>query len=219
MSIEGLIVGIIAILVGLGLCFAGLKYFLLLLPVWGAIVGFVIGSNMMHHLFGLEHPFLGGTTGIIVGIVVAVAFAILSYLYYYFAVIVAGGAIGFLAGIGIMGIIGLNGPVAWIVGIVVAVIFAIAFIQLAMPIWLAIWATAIGGASAIITGLAVLLGTVKVADMNYGFLTALWNAPNVGIIWIAAGVVLAIVGVFAQLRMIGEAAQAISKQQYQNPGM
>jgi len=218
MSIEGLIVGIIAILVGLGLCFAGLKYFLLLLPVWGAIVGFVIGSNMMHHLFGQE-PFLAGTTGIIVGVVVAIAFAVLSYLYYYFAVIVAGGAIGYLFGIGIMGIFGLDGIVAWIVGLIVAVVFAIAFIQLAMPIWLAIWATAIGGASAIITGLAVLLGTVKVADMNYGFLTALWNAPNVGIIWIAAGVVLAIVGVFAQMRMIGEAAQAISKQQYQNPGM
>lgn len=218
MSIEGLIVGIIAILVGLGLCFAGLKYFLLLLPVWGAIVGFVIGSNMMHHLFDSE-PFLAGTTGIIVGIVVAVAFAVLSYLYYYFAVIVAGGAIGYLLGIGIMGIFGLDGVVAWIVGLIVAVVFAIAFIQLAMPIWLAIWATAIGGASAIITGLAVLVGTVTVADLNYGFLTALWNAPGVGIIWIGAGIVLAIAGVFAQLKMIGEAAQAISKQQYQNPGM
>ena len=218
MSIEGIIVGLVALLVGLGLCFAGIKYFLLLLPVWGAVVGFVAGSNLWYAISPTD-GFLATTIAIVIGVVVAIAFAALSYLYYYVAVIIAGGALGYLLGIGLMGLIGLTGILAWIVGLIVAVVFAGFFLRTAMPIWLAIWATAIGGASAIVTGLAVLIGHVKVGDLNYGFLKALWEAPDVGIIWIIVGVVLAVAGFFAQTKMLGEAVVAISKEQYANPGM
>lgn len=219
MSIEGILVGIIALLVGLGLCFAGLKYFLLLLPVWGAIVGFLAGSNLWYAISPTD-GFLATTIAIVVGIVFAVVFAALSYLYYYVAVIIAGGAIGYLLGIGFMGIFGLTGIVAWIVGLIVGVVFAGFFLRTGMPIWLAIWGTAIGGASAIVTGLAVLIGHVKVQDMNYGFLKALWEAPDVGFIWIGVGIVLAVVGAFAQMKMVGEAMEAaITREKYANPGM
>lgn len=218
MSIEGIIVGLVALLVGLGLCFAGIKYFLLLLPVWGAVVGFVAGSNLWYAISPTD-GFLATTIAIVIGVVVAIAFAALSYLYYYVAVIIAGGAIGYLLGIGFMGIFGLTGILAWIVGLIVGAAFALFFLRTAMPIWLAIWATAIGGASAIVTGLAVLIGHVKVGDLNYGFLKALWEAPDVGIIWIIVGVVLAVAGFFAQTKMLGEAVVAISKEQYANPGM
>ena len=218
MSIEGIIVGLIALLVGLALCFAGIKYFLLLLPVWGAVVGFIVGSNLWYAI-SPNDGFIATTIAIVIGIVVAVAFAALSYLYYYVAVIIAGGALGYLLGIGVMGIFGLTGIVAWIVGLIVAVLFAGFFLRTAMPIWLAIWATAIGGASAIVTGLGIFLGQVKLEDLNYGILNALWQAEGVGPLWIVVGVVLAVVGFFAQTKMVGEAIQAIGKEQYANPGM
>ena len=218
MSIEGIIVGLIALLVGLALCFAGIKYFLLLLPVWGAVVGFIVGSNLWYAI-SPNDGFIATTIAIVIGIVVAVAFAALSYLYYYVAVIIAGGALGYLLGIGVMGIFGLTGIVAWIVGLIVAVLFAGFFLRTAMPIWLAIWATAIGGASAIVTGLGIFLGQVRLEDLNYGILNALWQAEGVGPLWIVVGVVLAVVGFFAQTKMVGEAIQAIGKEQYANPGM
>ena len=218
MSIEGIIVGLIALLVGLALCFAGIKYFLLLLPVWGAVVGFIVGSNLWYAI-SPNDGFIATTIAIVIGIVVAVAFAALSYLYYYVAVIIAGGALGYLLGIGVMGIFGLTGIIAWIVGLIVAVLFAGFFLRTAMPIWLAIWATAIGGASAIVTGLGIFLGQVKLEDLNYGILNALWQAEGVGPLWIVVGVVLAVVGFFAQTKMVGEAIQAIGKEQYANPGM
>jgi hypothetical protein len=181
-------------------------------------VGFIVGSNLWYAI-SPNDGFIATTIAIVIGIVVAVAFAALSYLYYYVAVIIAGGALGYLLGIGVMGIFGLTGIVAWIVGLIVAVVFAGFFLRTAMPIWLAIWATALGGASAIVTGLGIFLGQVKLEDLNYGILNALWNATGVGPLWIVIGVILAVAGFFAQTKMVGEAIQAISKEQYANPGM
>ena len=219
MSIEGILVGLIALIVGLGLCFAGLKYFLLLLPVWGAVVGFIAGSNLWYAISPTD-GFLATTIAIIIGVVFAVVFAALSYLYYYVAVIIAGGALGYLLGIGFMGIFGLTGLIAWIVGLVVGIVFAGFFLRTGMPIWLAIWGTAIAGASAIVTGVGIFLGQVKLEDMNYGVLNALWNADGVGPLWIVIGAVLAVVGAFAQMKMLGEAMEAaITREKYANPGM
>src|SRR5215204_2217083 len=101
MTLEGLIVGLFAILIGAAFCFAGFKWFLILLPIWGFLAGFVFGSNLVFHIFGADHGFFESALAIVVGLIAGVAFAVLSYLYYYFAVILLGASLGYLLGVGL----------------------------------------------------------------------------------------------------------------------
>ena len=54
------VIAIVALLVGAAFCFGGFKFFLLLLPLWGFVVGFTVGTDAItaiwkdHHLERLE---------------------------------------------------------------------------------------------------------------------------------------------------------------------
>ena len=88
MTLEGIILGLIAIAIGTAFTFWGFRFFLLLLPVWGFIFGFILGADAMTYIFGTG--FLSEITSWVVGFVVGIVFAALSYLYYWFAVIFVG---------------------------------------------------------------------------------------------------------------------------------
>ena len=120
-----LLVAILAVVIGLAFAFGGWRFFLLLLPLWGFIVGFSLGTEAMRSLFG------DGTFATllswIVGFVIAVVFAILSYLYYYAAIAILAGTVGYAIGASAWGIIGSEqGVIAFVIGLVVGVVFAIA---------------------------------------------------------------------------------------------
>jgi len=217
MTLEGIIIGLFAILVGAAFCFQGFKYFLILLPIWGFLAGFVFGANGIHYLFG--DGFFSSSLSIFVGIAVGIGFAIISYLYYYFAVILLGASLGYLLGIGFMDWLNIGGILAWIVGIIVGGLFAYGFIILAMPAVLAIWGTAIAGAAAIAGGLVILLGRAPVSSLDGGTIGSAIADTSMPWLWIVIGIVLAVAGGFAQMRMIGGMAVAINKTQYKNPGM
>src|SRR5829696_1130147 len=87
-----ILVGIILALVGLAVCFFGLRFWFILLPVFGAITGFVVGARLMQDLFGTG--FLSTATSWIVGIVVAAVFALLSWYVWYAGAIILAGAVG-----------------------------------------------------------------------------------------------------------------------------
>lgn len=127
---------------------------MVLLPIWGFLVGFTFGANAIFYIAGADHGFFADALAIVSGLVVGVLFAVLSYLYYYFAVILLGGAIGYALGVGVMDFFNLSGAeiLTFIVGVVVGGIFAFGFIILAMPAVLAIWGTALGGAVTLVTG-------------------------------------------------------------------
>ena len=84
-----LVMAILAVVIGLAFAFGGWRFFLLLLPMWGFVVGFRLGTEAMRALFG-DGTF-ATVTSWIVGFVIAVAFAILSYLYYYAAIAILAG--------------------------------------------------------------------------------------------------------------------------------
>jgi len=52
MSIEGIVVGLLGIVLGAAFCFSGFRYFLLLLPLWGLFVGFTTGAGATAVLLG-----------------------------------------------------------------------------------------------------------------------------------------------------------------------
>ena len=72
--------GLIGILFGLALCFAGYRLFLFLLPVWGFVFGLALGAQTIQALLG--QAFLATVTSWVVGLIVGVVFAVLSYLFY-----------------------------------------------------------------------------------------------------------------------------------------
>ena len=198
MSLEGFLLGVIALAVGAAFCFYGFKFFLILLPLWAFVVGFAAGSQAMAVLFGTG--FLADLTGWIIGFLVGALFAVLSYLWYWAAVALLGGIVGYELGYGLLALISIDGIVAIAIGIIVGVIFAVGTIALGVPRALVVALTAMGGSMAVIAGVLLVIGRIPVAALGDGVVGAI-IVDN--ILWLIAFAVLAAVGILYQLRMPG----------------
>ena len=105
-TLQGLLLGALAIGIGLAFAFWGFRVFLILLPIWGFFAGFIFGANGVDYLLG--DGFLATTTGWVVGFLLGLLFAVLSYLYYWVAVILLGGALGYQLTMGLLHWIGFE---------------------------------------------------------------------------------------------------------------
>jgi len=211
---QAIVIGLLAILVGLAFTFSGYRLFLILLPVWGFFVGFFFGAEMVSVIFGTG--FLADVTGFVVGFVCALIFAVASYLWYWLAVTILGASVGYAVGIGLVGFLGIsNNFINVVIGLLFAIVFAVAAIWLRLPKYLAIVLTAAGGAFAAIAGLAILFGKLKVADIGTkgSTLGAIQDLPW---LWLAAAIVLAAIGIAYQMRSTSAAA-VIAYGDYRNP--
>jgi len=201
MAFQDFLIGALVLLVGAVFCFVGYRFFRILIVIWGFFVGFNLGTAAMTSLF--NNAFLGTTTGIVLGLVIGLVFAALAYFFYYFAVVLLGASAGYTLGSGLIGAIGLNNPgfVAVIVGVVLAVVFAFLILVLNLPKLLIMVFTALGGAVAMLAGLLILFGQVKVAYLQYGDAVALVKASW---FWSIVALALAVVGFLAQWRTMQE---------------
>jgi hypothetical protein len=201
MTFQDFLIGALILLAGAAFCFVGYRFFRILIAIWGFFAGFNLGTAAMTALF--HNAFLGTTTGIILGLVIGLVFAALAYFFYYFAVVLLGASAGYELGSGLIGAIGLNnqGLVAVIVGVVLAVVFALLILVLNLPKLLIMVFTALGGAIAMLAGLLILVGQVKVAYLQYGDAVALVKASW---FWSIVAIVLAVVGFLAQWRSMQE---------------
>lgn len=196
----GLIIGVL----GLAICFFGLRFWFILLPAFGAVVGFFVGAGVMQEIFG--QGFLSTAVSWIVGLVVALVFAALSYFVWYAGAIIAAGAVGASLFTGVLHAI-INQPwgaVHFIVAAIGAVIFALGALLLNLPIYIVIVNSALGGASLAIAGLLVLLGNVAVDELSTGVSVAVVDEGRLSFLWFIVWIVLAIAGIFYQLRSIAE---------------
>jgi len=195
------LIGALVLLIGAAFCFAGYRFFRILIAIWGFFAGFNLGTAAMTALF--NNAFLGTTTGIVLGLVIGVVFALLAYFFYYFAVVLLGATAGYDLGSGLIGAIGLNNPgfIAVIVGVALAVVFALVILLFNLPKLLIMVFTALGGAVAMLAGLLILLGQVKVAYLQYGDAVALVRASW---FWSIVAIALAVVGFLAQWRTMQE---------------
>ena len=152
-----LIIAVLTLLIGAAFCLGGWRFFLILLPIWGFVVGFNVGTDAISAIFG-DGSF-ATVTSWVVGFVVAIVFAIFAYLYFYVAIAVMAGAVGYAIGTGAWGLIGNEyGLVAFIIGLVCAVVVAGAVLILNVPKYLVVLLTSLGGAATILAGWFILIG-------------------------------------------------------------
>lgn len=139
-----------ALLLALGfavfVAFTGYRFFIVLLPVWGFFFGFMLGAQTIQAL--LSEGFLASATAFVVAIFMGALFAVLSYLFYLFAVALFSASLGYGLGISIMtGLFGFQLEIlTWIVAIVLAVVVAFAVLRFNVQKYVIIIGTALLGA-------------------------------------------------------------------------
>src|SRR5512139_1676306 len=149
--------GMIALLFGLALAFAGYRLFLVLLPIWGFFFGFGFGAQAIQALFG--DAFLATVTSWVVGFIVAAVFAILAYLFYIFAVAIISFSLGYGATVGLLTAIGMQwGLIVWLAAVVAGVALAVAVLRFDIQKIVIELATAFLGAGAIVGVFVLLFG-------------------------------------------------------------
>ena len=103
---DRLLIGLIAIGVGALVAAYGARGFFVLLPLFGFIVGFGVGAQIVANLFG--DGFFATVTSWGVGFAFAVVFAILAGLWWWAAVVILFGVVGYELGSGVLIAIGLD---------------------------------------------------------------------------------------------------------------
>src|SRR3954447_12386796 len=101
-----ILLGVLAILAGGAMLFAGQFVLRLVLPIWGFFAGFAFGAGLFAQLAD-EHV-LRTVLGWVSGLVCAVIFALLAYFFYAVAVIIAMAAFGYVIGAGLVVALGID---------------------------------------------------------------------------------------------------------------
>jgi hypothetical protein len=159
-----MLASIIVLFFGFVLAFSGYRFFLILLPIWGFFFGFGFGAQTIQAIFG--EGFLTTVTSWVVGFVFAAAFALLSYLFYFFAVALVSGALGYALGVGLMEAIGFDfGFFTWLVGLVAAIAVAAAVLVLNIQKWVIIFSTALLGSGVIVGTFLALFGGLPTSEL------------------------------------------------------
>ena len=191
-----LLMAILAVVIGLAFAFGGWRFFLLLLPLWGFFIGFSLATEGMRALTG-DGTF-ATVTGWVVGLVVALVFAGLAYLFYYAAIAIFAGTVGYTIGAAAWGIIGNEqGVIAFVIGLVVGVILAVAVLALNVPRYLVIVLTGLGGAAAIVAGWFLLTGKIPADNATW------WQVGHLikdSWVYLIVWGLIAAAGILAQLR-------------------
>ncbi len=198
MSLEGIVVGLLGIVLGAVFCFAGFRWFLVLLPLWGLFAGFMAGAGATATLLG--EGFLASVLGFAVGIVVAIVFALLSWFYWWGAVIVIGGWFGYVLADFILTAVGFkaDGWLTILISIVAGAAVALVAFLANAPKYVAIILTAFAGAAWLTAGIALIPGFIQSADLQNGPLVAIYRE---GWPWIVLWAIVGAVGIGAQLQM------------------
>jgi hypothetical protein len=190
-----IVIAIVAAVIGLAFAFGGWRFFLLLLPFWGFLVGFNIGTDAVSALFG-DGTF-ATLTSWVVGLVFAVAFALFSYLYYYAAIALLGGAVGYAIGTSLWGIVGNEyGLIAFVIGLALGAVVAIGIIALNVPRLLVIVLTGLGGAAVVVAGWFILTGQMPTDNIQW---TMVGKLIRDSWFWLIVWGVIAAAGILAQV--------------------
>lgn len=189
--------GMIALLFGLLVCFAGYRLFLILLPIWAFFFGFGLGAQSIQAIFG--EAFLATITSWVVGFIVAAVFAVLAYLFYIAAVAIASFSLGYSVTVGVLTALGLplvGGFIAWIIAVVVGIALALVVLRFNIQKLVIEIATAVLGAGAIVGVFVTLFGGPAAQIMENPVKFVLNNSP----FWLIVFVVLVVLGAVAQIR-------------------
>lgn len=190
---QDVVLGLVAVLVGAALCFRGYAALRVIIALWGAFVGFLLGAGVVASATG--DPFLGTAGGWLAALVGAVLFGLVAYLFYAISIVIGLGAIGFALGTTLLSALGVEW--SWVTvlgGLVVGVLLAVIAVVGDLPRLLLVVLGALAGASTLLTGVLLLIGSVGADELSEPTTIALegW--------WYVAYVVLAVIGIVVQLR-------------------
>ncbi len=189
-----ILLGLLAMIAGGAMLFAGQFVLRLVIPIWGFFAGFAFGAGLVANF--ADERFLGTVLGWVLGLVFAVVFAVLAYLYYYVAVTLAMAAFGFAIGSGLIVALGIDWNwVAVLVGTVVGVILGLVSIFADVPAIVLVVFSSFAGAVGVVGGLMLLVGSLNSADFTRGDFT---DTVENGWVWSLLLLVLALVGIFSQ---------------------
>ena len=187
-----------AAILGLAFLLWGYRIFLVMLPIWGFFAGFWLGAAGIALFLG--QGFLATVTGWVVGFILGVIGAVLSYLFYGGFVLIVAAMVGAGLASAILTAMGITtGWIIAIVALVTAAIVAVATLVFNLQKYVIILLTSLGGADLIVLAGMLLFGVVTLIDVQGGgnLLTPVFKES-----WLAvlAWVVLAVVGFFRQVR-------------------
>lgn len=193
-----ILVGILIGVVGLTVAFSGLRVFFAMLPLIGMITGFFAGATLITNWLG--DGFLATLTGWLVGAVVGVLFALVSYLWWYAGALLAAGGSGALLLSGLFSLFGVNnGTVLMIIAIVGAVAFIFLALVLNLPIYVVLVNTAILGAYGVVGGLLLIFNVKDLNEFDWGVARVI---AHENWLWWIVWVVVLVAGMMSQLNLI-----------------
>jgi hypothetical protein len=208
MSLEGILLGLLAIGIGAAWAYYGLKLFVILLPIWAFFFGLIAGAQWAASLFGHDAGLFATTLSWIIGIIFGLVLAAISYFWFYFAIVILGGAVGYFIGVGLFELIGWDsGVVPLVVGVILGAIFAAGTLLLGVPALLVIVFSAFSGAAAVVNGVYIFFGQIKPNQLDEGIFGSLLHqgaVPTILFLLVAAG------GIVYQLRGVTDMMAAAS---------
>lgn len=187
-------VGLIAMGVGGLLCFSGYVAARVVLALYGAFIGFVLGAGIVASASG--DGFFQTGLAWLVGLVFALVFLLLSYTFYELSLVIALGAAGFILSSALLTVLGIDWN--WFAGLVagiVGVVAALAAFVYDLPKALLVIVTTLTGAAIFTNGILLLLGTVELDSYRTGgvsdYLRDSWA-------WLVVWGLVAVSGVYVQ---------------------
>jgi predicted outer membrane lipoprotein len=193
--VSDFIAGVLAVLVGLVFCYQGYLALRIVIAVWGGFVGFALGASVGRDDQGI----LGTALSWILGLVLALAFAALAYLFYEVSIALAMASIGFVLGTSLLVALGVNW--SWLIVLSgMALGIALAFVALVgeLPTVLLIVLSAMAGASVIVAGVMLLSGALDSDDITRS--SQITDELHDDWYWYVMYLALAISGIIVQLR-------------------
>ncbi len=167
---EDMVIGLVALFAGSVFCYSGYRAFRVIIPIWGAFTGFAAGAGLISALTG--DALLAKPIGWVLGLILALGFSVLAYLYYEVAVVLTMGSVGFMAGSALMTALG----VSWnwlivLVAVAVSLVFAVFAITTNFPRIVLVVVSATAGATAMVAGGMLLTGALETADLTRSYVT------------------------------------------------
>jgi len=195
--LGALLAGGLLLFLGSLIAFAGYRLFIVLLPIYGFFIGLSFGAHSVQALFG--DGFLSTTTSWVVGFFAGLLFALLSYLFWAFAVAVVAGSLGYALVAGFFSLFGADLDVlVWIVGVAVGIVFGIAALVMNLQKAIVIVATALVGAWTVVgTFLFLFTSATPKSIAESGAKMVLDDHP----LWFLIFAVVAAVGMIFQFRI------------------
>jgi hypothetical protein len=168
MTSDGTLATVVAasflLFLGAIVAFFGLRLFWIILPIWGFFFGLAIGAQGIQALFG--DGFLSTTLSWVAAFFLGLVFAMLSYLFWYLAVALMGGYIGYAIVVGFFGLIGVDlGPLVWLLGVAAGIVTGFLTMVLNLQKYVVIVGSGMLGAAAIVGTFLTLLNQLTPADM------------------------------------------------------